>query len=99
MSWLDSSNNPIVFSNPTMDIRQELSPTGQILARLDSSGTRDGLISLPQPGTMLLQIASSVTTQLQTGYGFWDLFVIVNNQRVRFAFGTVSITPHVTVPS
>lgn len=97
LSWLDGSGNPIPFGNPTMDIRQELSPVGTVIARLDTTGSLDGTITAPSPGTILLEIASSVTTTLPTGHGFWDLFVVVNNSRVRLAFGTVSITPHVTV--
>ena len=81
-----------------MDIRQELSPQGRLIAQLDESGNLDGSITIPQEGTMILQMTSQVTTSLMTGHGFWDIFVTVNNSRVRLAFGTVAISPHVTVP-
>jgi hypothetical protein len=99
LSWTDSLGNPILYTDPLMDIRQELNPKGQVIARFDSTGNLDGLISIPQIGTSLLQMSAAKTTNLQTGYGFWDLFVTVNGSRVRLAFGTVSITPHVTVVS
>jgi hypothetical protein len=99
LSWTDSSGNPIVFSNPSMDIRQELSPSGNLIARLDTSGNLDGLITIVSDGTILLEMNSAVTRNLLTGHGFWDLFVVVNNSRIKLAFGTVSITPHVTVNS
>lgn len=99
MSWTDSNGNSILYSDPSMDIRQELSPTGTLIARLDGSGNLDGSITIPAIGTMLIQMDASVTVNLPTGHGFWDLFVTVNESRVRLAFGTVSITPHVTVAS
>lgn len=96
MSWLDSVGNPIPYSSPSMHIRQELSPTGRLIARLDDSGFLDGFIAFPAEGTMLLTMSADTTKTLQTGNGFWDLFVRVNNRRIRFAFGTISIVPHVT---
>jgi hypothetical protein len=96
ISWKDSDGNPILFNDPVMDIRQELSPTGNKIASLDGSGNLDGSILIPEIGTLLLQIPASRTATLQTGQGFWDLFVTINNARIRLVFGTVSIIPHVT---
>lgn len=99
ISWTDADGDPILFTEPTMEIRQELAPTGTRIASLDGSGSLDGSILVPDVGTLILQMPVARTTTLQTGHGFWDLFVTVNNSRVRLAFGTVDITPHVTVIS
>jgi hypothetical protein len=96
ISWLDSNNDPIPFTNPTMDIRQELNPQGSVIARFDTSGDLDGLISFPAPGTMLLTMDKEVTNNLPTGYAHWDLFVTVYSSRVKLVYGTIAIEAHVT---
>ncbi len=97
MTWTDGAGLPVPFSNPVMDVRQELNPNGTLIAKLDSSGLLDGTISVASPGVLIMKIPQAKTTTLQTGFGFWDIFVTVFAARVRFAFGTVSISPHVTV--
>ena len=97
ISWNDATGKPILFSEPRMDIRQEYDPNGSVIARLDDTGNLDGLITIPQAGTLLLEMSAQTTTGLITGHGFWDLFVTVNGARVRLVFGTVDISPHVTV--
>lgn len=96
ISWTDSTGAAIPFSNATMDIRQELAPTGQLIAQLDGSGTLDGLIQIPSDGVLIMSMPATRTKTLQTGQGFWDLFVTTGGVRARLAFGTVRIQQHVT---
>ena len=96
MTWTDGNGNPVVFDTPVMDIRQEKSSTGNAIASLDSTGNLNGTISQTGPGELTITMTKEQTKNLQTGYGFWDIFVNVNSYRVKFAFGTVQISPHVT---
>jgi hypothetical protein len=95
--WQDEFSNGVPFTDPVMDIRQDLNPASVRLARLDTSGTADGTITITDAGTMLLTLPASVTTTLATGTAFWDLFLTTgSSQRVRLLFGSVAIKPHVT---
>jgi hypothetical protein len=94
--WTDAHKNPIVFTDPQMDIRQDLNPAGTIIANLDSSGTKTGTITIVSPGVITLNIPSSSTKNLLPGRGFWDLFVTFGGKRIKLAFGNISIHPHVT---
>lgn len=94
--WTDASANPVAFTACAMEIRRDLNPTSTILARLDMTGSADGLITYTNPGTILLQLPAAKTKVLQPGTAFWDLYVTVANQRARLLFGSVAIKPHVT---
>jgi hypothetical protein len=95
--WQDQFSNGVPFTNPVMEIRQDLNPASVRLARLDTSGTADGLIDITATGTMLLTLPAAVTANLTTGTAFWDLFLTTGfNQRARLLFGSVAIKPHVT---
>lgn len=96
MTWTDANNQPIPFSNPQMNIRQELGTSGKLLAKLDESGQFDGTIKVTAPGVLQAIMTADQTKNLPQSYGFWDIFVTVYGNVVRFAFGTISIAPHVT---
>lgn len=94
--WRDGSGDPVVFTNPAMEIRQDLSPTSPLLARLDVTGNLEGKLTLTAPGTLRIQIPASKTKLMKPGTAFWDLYVTVANQRARLLFGSIAIKPHVT---
>lgn len=80
---------------PVMEIRRDLSPTSQRLARLDTTDGADGTIQVTN-GMLQLFLSSLVTTKLPTGRGFWDVFAQVNGQLQQLLSGIVEIEPHVT---
>lgn len=95
--WQDQFSNGVPYTAPSMEIRQDLNPTSPRIARLDSTGSFEGVITITDIGKMLLYIPASVTTNMTPGTAFWDLFLTLpSNQRVRLLFGSVAIRSHVT---
>jgi len=95
--WQDQLSNGVPFTSPVMEIRQDLNPTSLRIARLDTTGTADGTITISDVGTMLLFLPKTITTALTPGTAFWDLFLTTgSNQRARLLFGSVAIKPRVT---
>lgn len=99
-SWRYQLPVPVTLGSPpvapVMEIRRDLSPNSQRLARLDITSGADGTIQIVNPGLLQLMLPSSVTTALPTGRGFWDVFAMINGQLQQLDFGTVEIQPHVT---
>lgn len=97
VDWKDPFGVGYPFSNPVMEIRQDLNVTSPRFARLDTTGTADGLITITVPGTMVLTLPAAITSNLTTGTARWDLFLTTgSNQRARLLFGDVAIKPRVT---
>ena len=95
--WQDATANPVPFTDPVMEIRQDRNPTSLLLARLDTTGTAAGTIKIVSSGLMTLTLPASVTKNLPSGTAFWDLFLVTqSNQYARLLFGSVAIKPHVT---
>jgi hypothetical protein len=95
--WQDQLSDGVPFTLPVMEIRQDLNPTSARVARLDTTGTADGLITIQDSGLMLLSLPHTVTINLTPGTAFWDLFLTTgSNQRARLLFGSVAIKPRVT---
>jgi hypothetical protein len=95
-TWLDSDKQPIVFSDPIMNIRREQNPKGELLARLDESGQYNGTLVIPEPGVLVVNMTPTQTSALKQGYAFWDIYVTCYENRCRLVFGTVEIAAHVT---
>jgi hypothetical protein len=95
-TWADAGGDPIPFSDPIMHMRTSINNTSQLIARLDESGQFDGKLTIVSPGVLQARMSGTTTASLRTGYGFWDIFVDYYDSRVRLAFGTVAIAPHVT---
>lgn len=96
ISWVDQNGNPYSFSDPVMNIRQALTPTSRLIAKLDTSGMFDGLLTIMSPGVLRATITADRTNTLPPGYGFWDLYCNLNGSRVRLLYGTIAIAAHVT---
>lgn len=98
--WIGGVNLPIPLSAvpvaPVMEIRRDLSPSSQRLARLDTTNSADGTIRVISTSQLAFHLDHSVTTSLPTGRGFWDILGQVNGQLQLIASGTVEIEPHVT---
>jgi hypothetical protein len=94
--WKDAFGVTVPFDTPIMNIRQDLSPKGNLIAVLDESGAYNGTLSIPEPGTLIVNMSPDQTGLLSSGYGFWDIFVNAYGNRVRLLFGTVAIAAHVT---
>lgn len=86
----------VSFSDPIMNMRQELTTQSKLIAKLDESGQWDGKLTIVSPGVLQARMTSTQTANLKPGYGFWDIFVTVSGSRVRFVFGTVAVAAHVT---
>lgn len=96
LSWNDANGEPYPFFAPIMNIRQEMSPTGKLIAKLDESGQWDGTLAIVSQGVLQAKIPAANTANFPQTYGFWDIFVTLFDSRVRLAFGTIAIAPHVT---
>lgn len=95
--WQDQLSNGVPFVDPVMEIRQDLNPSSLRIARLDTTGSADGSITIKDDGLMLLFLPKSVTLGLVPGTAFWDLFLTTgSSQRARLLFGSVAIKPRVT---
>lgn len=99
VTWNDANGDPIPFSDPVMNLRQELSTQSKLIAKLDETGQWDGVLQIMSPGVLQARMTSTQTNKLTTGYGFWDIFVTVNGNRARLVFGTVAVAAHVTESS
>lgn len=97
LEWKDAEGTLVTFTDPQMDIREDLSPNGTLIASFTESGEQLGKATITGPGALTLSMSASATSGLPAGNAFWDLFVTTTgNVRVKMLFGTISITPHVT---
>lgn len=96
ISWKDGEGVPYPFSDPIMNIRQDLNPSSRLIAKLDETAQWDGVLTIVSPGTLQARMTAAQTNNLSQGYGFWDIFVTLYGNRVRLVFGTIAIAPHVT---
>lgn len=95
--WQDQFSDGVPFTLPVMEIRQDLNPASTRVARLDTTDSADGTITIQDDGLMLLFIPKSATINLIPGTAHWDLFLTTgSNQRARLLFGSVAIKPRVT---
>lgn len=86
-----------VIAAPVMEIRRDVSTSGQLIARLDTTGEADGLIEILGPGSLRLSMTHQVTARLAYGRGFWDIFGLIEDELVPLASGAINIEPHVTI--
>lgn len=95
-TWLDQFGDPVPFSDPVMNVRQELTTQSKLIAKLDESGQWDGKLTITDAGVLQARMTSTQTDGLKPGYGFWDIFVTVYGNRTRLVFGTMAVAAHVT---
>ena len=92
----DSAGNPLAITDPVMEMRRDLTYRSQRLARLDTTGAAEGLITPSTGGWWLLYLPSAVTAQLPPGRGFWDIFAHLSGRVTRIAAGAVNLRARVT---
>lgn len=95
MTVADSAANPLAVTNPVLEMRRDLNPLGLLLARLDTTGTADGTITILSTGHWTLAIPAAKTLLMPRGRGFWDVFGAVNGQQTLIASGIVVVRPRV----
>lgn len=96
LAWKDGDGNGYPFTDPIMNIRQDINPKAPLIARLDQSGTLNGTLIIPEAGVLQVLMTGEQTVKLKSGSGFWDIFVTLYGNRVRLIYGTVNLAPHVT---
>jgi hypothetical protein len=96
--WVYRSDavTPLPVDEPVIEMRRDTNPDSQLLARLDVTGTADGLIQIIAVGQWLLHLAASVTALMPSGRGFWDCFGLVDGDTAKIASGVLTVTPRVT---
>lgn len=97
--WLITVNRlgqPFDFELPVMEIRRDVTESSPLIARLDTTGSADGTITVLGPGRLGLYLDHVFTSSLSTGRGFWDIFAMADGRLVPVASGAIEIEPHVT---
>lgn len=92
----DSAGVPLTILGPVMEMRRDLNTRSQRLARLDTTGASDGLISPAGSGWWSLTLPSAVTSLMPPGRGFWDIFAILDSRITRIAAGAINLRARVT---
>lgn len=88
--------HPLTVTNLVMEMRRDKNPNAQLLARLDQTGSADGLISVLSPGNYTLSLSAAKTSTMPWGRGFWDIFGDVAGKRVLVESGVVMVRPRAT---
>lgn len=96
LSVTSDGTHPLDPTSMVMEMRRDLNPQAQLLARLDMTGDGDGSITYVNPGNYELSLSADFTGQMPWGRGFWDIFGIVATKRVPVASGVVFIRPRTT---
>lgn len=87
------------MTNPLMEIREAASIATAKLARFDTTGTQEGLItSLTSPARLKFSMEQDKTAALAllATKGYFDIFADIDGVRIRVASGVVRIPTHIT---
>jgi hypothetical protein len=92
----NSAGTPLAITDPVMEMRRDLTYRSQRLARLDTTGQADGLITPADGGWWSLYLSSTVTSLMPPGRGFWDIFATLEGRVTRLAAGAINLRARVT---
>lgn len=93
--FLPNGTTPADVLTPVMEMRRDPNYRGQLLARLDTTGDADGLLTRLSLGHWTAALGWEFTAQMPPGRGFWQIFGFLDARRIEIDSGVVEIIPRV----
>ena len=101
LRFRDAVSEPIPIEGPAfMDIRTRMDPNSALIARLDDTGSADGVVSFgPDINQVNLFLSAEATADIGVGEYFFDVFVSdQSGDLIRLVQGEVSVRAQVSSP-